>query len=382
VESDFTSLEFDADAVFNDFQVCRMMRAKKRIMADNYSWKAKPNIPAPIVGALKRMKDCGVQIESRADDPEEYYNCRVTFESILSRKGLMGLDSIAHNLRVLEVIIPVPGNTPLGGDTLNLLGQIVLKTSLKTLGIHAAGRIYPWSPFRDGPTKNAFGTIREFGWLFNHTDFAQKQLNLQGLRLTNFCLCRADENNIRSMRDFVRWKALRRAHFTCPVFVQIAAEQNVQLHSFSLHLENPDDWVRSCIVEPDIGRLRDFLGTQRNLRTLEICNGSQVFTPLDTDENTSFLESLGNSLYSLVVHHNEPRSTVPSKVRPLLSRTVLRHVGKQFRHLRRLAIDLPPEDVMVYEITLAFICTSLTSCRCSSILPQSRSLSHSYTNLN
>jgi len=264
---------------------------------------------------------------------------------------LSGLHSIAQNLRVLEVVVPAPWFfTSSGSEHLDLLGRLVRKScSLRKLGIHAAGRIYAWSRFRDGATKNAFQTVRDFGWLFNHTDSAaRKQLNLQALRLTNFCLCRADENCIRSMRDLLRWRALRSAHFTCPVFIQIAAEQDVQLRSLSLHFDNPDDGVRSCVDDPDIDQLRVFLASQKELQELEIYNEGQVFDPLDddTEDSMGLFESLGNSLYELVVHHNESED-IPGRTRPLLSQTVLQHMGEKFQHLTRLAIDLPPEDDMV-----------------------------------
>lgn len=329
---------------------CVSSQSSRRGRADKNSWKAKPNIPGPIIDALDKMKDCKVQIRTRADDREEFYNSSFAFESILTWKGLMGLNSIAHNLRVLEVIIPAPGVSRRGMDMLDVLGRLVHISPLDNLGIHAAGRLYPWSQSRDGPsTRYTFGTVREFRWLFDHADSAQKKLNLKGLRLTNFCLCRADEDAIRSMRNLFKWETLQKGHFTCPMFLQVAAEQDVQLRSLYLHLDNPDDGARSCVDVPDINRLQAFLASQRNLHTLEISNGSQVFDSLNDEEDMSLFEALGRSLYSLIVRENEKRGMSPNHKRPLLSQNAMQQMGEKFSHLRTLALNLPFVNDMVYQ---------------------------------
>ncbi|KAF2806745.1 uncharacterized protein BDZ99DRAFT_523316 [Mytilinidion resinicola] len=319
-----------------------------KLPLSSFTWAAKPRVPECILDALRRHADCRVHLQLRAEDFGDRSSGDITFPSIQTLKSVSGLRSIATHLMSLGVVVPAWDDASNENGILRLLGKLISESPLRSLQIHAAGRIYPrheWSPHDD----DDFTILTDFRWMTDSFDSARGPLRLRKLGLTNMCMCGPDQQTLLHLGEVqlgkcISWKHLRDVHFTCPTLLGVIASEDVQLQALTLRLDTSYLQVdKSCRREPDFDSIRSLLFSQFNLEYLELWNGLPVIASGDEETDKDLFSHLGRSLRSLTLHENEPGNLGPSP-RSIISVMALRLLGEACPRLRDLAIDVPYKD--------------------------------------
>lgn len=260
----------------------------------------------------------------------------MTVPAIEAPETLLALNSIASRLTQLGIIVPA-----FDISMLSSLASLLSTSPLSVLEVRAAGRLYP----HKRSTYDPFNTVRDFHWL---PENVAPHLSLRKLRLSNFCLCDADEHTRRRLFPLIQCRTMKEAFFTCPTFLDILIKWHVQLSALTLELDSRYETADpSCPGPPSPAGIRDFLLSQMRLESLSIINGTDVVQSGQVAFSKELLGHLGNSLRSLKIHEREAGSHMITSERIILPPSSIQIIGEVCPHLRTLAIDVPSEDSLV-----------------------------------
>ncbi|KAF2245798.1 hypothetical protein BU26DRAFT_521354 [Trematosphaeria pertusa] len=338
VKGPYGWLEPRSQSTWNQLE--HLARVIERSSLRNLIWAAKPRMPMCIFDAVENCSTCRVQIQFRDDYADSRFG-PVTFPSIETPGSLIALHGVASRLTRLGIVVPA---FDMSSDTettmLHTLGDLLSKSPLSALEIHAAGRL-----FANSVASPAFKTIRGFQWLPENVDCP---LSLRKLRLTNFCLCDADEPTVMRFQHFVQCRDIEEAHFTCPAFLDLLSKRHTQLSALTLELDSRyESAYSSCSKPPLHSGIWDFLLSQNHLEVLSIINGTDVVQTSELALTETLFSHLGKSLEYLRIHEREMGLRWDRSTRIILSPSTIQVIGETCPRLRLLAIDAPWEDALL-----------------------------------
>ncbi|KAF4310724.1 hypothetical protein GTA08_BOTSDO13655 [Botryosphaeria dothidea] len=294
----------------------------------NFEWSAKARIPPCILAALSQRPSCSIHIHLR-EKPSSTKS--ITFAALETPASLSSLHLVVPQLVTLSTIIPATNSAMLLD-----LGNLIAASSrtLRSLAIHAAGRIRPVSA-------EPYTAVTNFSWL---TGALTTPLRLRNLTLLNFCACEAEHGN--PLANVIGEGDLHSIHLTCPAVLKLMPE-SAQARRLKLRLDSGR--VRRCAREhPDLRAVRSFLVGQRALKALEVLNGVGIMHSGPFEGPRELLEHLGKTLEVLEVGDEdtwpEGRQTRAVEGVVLGRADMLSLLGNCCTRLKDVGIGMPRAD--------------------------------------